>query len=114
MRRCMRATFAVTPVAGDSLDVYGTDLANNASGVLTRVAAERLRTGGWRTGLEPEADHAACVDCLLCWLYCPDSAIVLDELRFAGFDLEVCKGCELCAVVCPTGAVSMVDERRGG
>jgi 2-oxoacid:acceptor oxidoreductase delta subunit (pyruvate/2-ketoisovalerate family) len=71
---------------------------------------ERTRTGGWRTGLRPEVDLSACVDCLLCWLYCPDSAIVLDGETFAGFDLEVCKGCELCAVVCPTGAVRMVAE----
>jgi len=81
-----------------------------AGGVVTRVDAERLRTGGWRTGLKPDVDQAACVDCLLCWLYCPDSAIVLDGLRFAGFDLEVCKGCELCSVVCPTGAIAMVTE----
>ena len=79
-------------------------------GVVTRVEADRVRTGGWRTGLRPEVELAACVDCLLCWLYCPDSAIVLDGTHFTGFDLEVCKGCELCSVVCPTGAIAMVAE----
>jgi 2-oxoacid:acceptor oxidoreductase delta subunit (pyruvate/2-ketoisovalerate family) len=72
--------------------------------------AERLRTGSWRTGARPEVDLGACVDCLLCWLYCPDSAVVVDGTAFAGFDLDVCKGCELCAVVCPTGAIRMVAE----
>jgi len=79
-------------------------------GVVVRGDAERVRTGGWRTGLRPEVELAGCVDCLLCWLYCPDSAIVLDGTHFTGFDLDVCKGCELCAVVCPTGAITMVAE----
>jgi 2-oxoacid:acceptor oxidoreductase delta subunit (pyruvate/2-ketoisovalerate family) len=81
-----------------------------AGGVVVRDEAERPRTGGWRTGLRPEADLARCVDCLLCWLYCPDSAVLLDDAAFAGFDLDVCKGCELCAAVCPTGAIEMVTD----
>ena len=80
------------------------------AGVIERDEALRTRTGNYRTGLRPEADLAQCVDCLLCWLYCPDSAIVLEDSRFAGFDLEVCKGCEICSVVCPTGAIAMVTE----
>jgi 2-oxoacid:acceptor oxidoreductase delta subunit (pyruvate/2-ketoisovalerate family) len=50
------------------------------------------------------------VDCLLCWLYCPDSAVELDGTAFAGFDLDVCKGCEICAEMCPTGAIEMVAD----
>ena len=80
------------------------------AGIVERDEAQRPRTGNYRTGLRPEADPAACVDCLLCWLYCPDSAVVVDGTAFAGFDLDVCKGCEICAVVCPTGAIAMVAE----
>ena len=80
------------------------------AGALRPDEAERLRTGGWRTGVKPDVDLGACVNCLLCWLYCPDSAIVLDGTAFAGFDLDYCKGCEICATVCPTGAISMVAE----
>jgi 2-oxoacid:acceptor oxidoreductase delta subunit (pyruvate/2-ketoisovalerate family) len=79
-------------------------------GAVVRAEAERVHTDGWRTGLRPEADLARCVDCLLCWLYCPDSAVVLDGTAFAGFDLDVCKGCELCAEMCPTGAIEMVPD----
>ena len=68
------------------------------------------KTSGWRTGKRPEADLAACVNCLLCWLYCPDSAITLDGTSFTGFDYDYCKGCELCAEVCPAGAIAMVEE----
>jgi 2-oxoacid:acceptor oxidoreductase delta subunit (pyruvate/2-ketoisovalerate family) len=79
-------------------------------GAIVRADSGRVRTGGWRTGLKPEADLPRCVDCLLCWLYCPDSAVVLDGTTFAGFDLDVCKGCEICAEMCPTGAIEMVPD----
>jgi 2-oxoacid:acceptor oxidoreductase delta subunit (pyruvate/2-ketoisovalerate family) len=67
-------------------------------------------TGGWRTGVRPEVDLSKCVNCLLCWLYCPDSAITLDGTTFTGIDLTNCKGCEICATICPTEAIEMVAE----
>ncbi|MFZ1881735.1 MAG: 4Fe-4S binding protein [Gaiellaceae bacterium] len=73
--------------------------------------AMQPRTGGWRTGVRPEVDLSACVNCLLCWIYCPDSAITLDGTTFTGFDYDFCKGCEVCAEVCPVAAISMVEER---
>ena len=73
------------------------------AGRVTPSTAEQLHTGGWRTGVMPEVELSACVNCLLCWIYCPDSAIT-------GFDYDYCKGCELCAEVCPTGAITMVEE----
>jgi 2-oxoacid:acceptor oxidoreductase delta subunit (pyruvate/2-ketoisovalerate family) len=79
-------------------------------GVVVRAGAPRPRTGGWRTGVRPEADCSKCVNCLLCWVYCPDSAITLDGTVFTGFDYDVCKGCELCAEVCPQEAIAMVAE----
>jgi 2-oxoacid:acceptor oxidoreductase delta subunit (pyruvate/2-ketoisovalerate family) len=72
--------------------------------------AVQPRTGTWRTGLRPAVELSGCVNCLLCWLYCPDSAIELDGTNFSGFDYDHCKGCELCAEVCPTGAIVMVEE----
>ena len=81
-----------------------------AGGIVVRDSAKQPVTGGWRTGVKPEVDMSLCVDCMLCWLYCPDSAIVLNEGRFAGFDLDHCKGCEICAEMCPTGAIAMVAE----
>jgi len=79
-------------------------------GVVAAGDAEQPSTGGWRTGLRPEVELSACVNCLLCWLYCPDSAVLLDGTAFAGFDYEHCKGCEICAFACPTGAIAMVAE----
>lgn len=68
------------------------------------------RTGGWRTGLRPQVDLDGCVNCLLCWVYCPDSAIRVVDGAFAGFDLDLCKGCEICAAVCPAETIAMVAD----
>jgi 2-oxoacid:acceptor oxidoreductase delta subunit (pyruvate/2-ketoisovalerate family) len=81
-----------------------------AGGAVAPGETPRQATGAWRTGLKPRAQVDKCVNCLLCWLYCPDSAILLDGTVFAGFDYDVCKGCELCAEVCPVEAVEMVPE----
>jgi 2-oxoacid:acceptor oxidoreductase delta subunit (pyruvate/2-ketoisovalerate family) len=72
--------------------------------------AVQPRTGGWRTGLRPEVELSKCVNCLLCWLYCPDSAVRLEGSTFVGFDHDYCKGCELCAAVCPVDAIEMVRD----
>jgi len=80
------------------------------AGIVRPADAPRPATGGWRTGEAPVADLSRCVNCLLCWLYCPDSAIVLEGETFTGFDLDYCKGCAICAEVCPVDAIAMVAE----
>jgi 2-oxoacid:acceptor oxidoreductase delta subunit (pyruvate/2-ketoisovalerate family) len=79
-------------------------------GIVVRDEAVVPRTGGWRTGVRPEVELQKCVNCLLCWIYCPDSAVVLDGTTFTGFDLDHCKGCEICAEVCPADAIAMVAD----
>ena len=80
------------------------------AGVVGPDTSAQPRTGGWRTGVRPSVDLSACVNCLLCWLYCPDTAVLLDGTTFVGFDLDHCKGCELCAEVCPVDAIEMVPD----
>jgi 2-oxoacid:acceptor oxidoreductase delta subunit (pyruvate/2-ketoisovalerate family) len=79
-------------------------------GVVVRDEAARGRTAGWRTRGRPSADLSRCVNCLLCWLYCPDAAVRVEGEVFAGFDYDVCKGCEICVEMCPTGAIELVPE----
>ena len=70
-------------------------------------------TGGWRT-FYPVHDPEKCTNCLLCWIYCPDSAIRVKEGKFLEFDLKHCKGCGICAEECPDKiqAISMAEERK--
>jgi 2-oxoacid:acceptor oxidoreductase delta subunit (pyruvate/2-ketoisovalerate family) len=79
-------------------------------GVVIRDDAEQPETGGWRTGTKPHVELDRCVNCLLCWLYCPDSAVVLDGTTLVGFDERYCKGCEVCAEICPVNAIEMVAD----
>lgn len=81
-----------------------------AGGAVRPEEAPTVRTGGWRTGVRPTVDLGRCVNCLLCWLYCPDSAVRLEGTTFAGFEYDWCKGCELCSVVCPVDAIAMVED----
>lgn len=76
--------------------------------------AERMRTAGWRSGTKPSVDLSRCVNCLLCWVYCPDCALVVAHDRLLGVDYELCKACELCVEVCPVRAITMVDETELG
>jgi 2-oxoacid:acceptor oxidoreductase delta subunit (pyruvate/2-ketoisovalerate family) len=80
------------------------------AGVADPREVERPSTGDWRTTGKPVLDTTQCVNCLLCWMYCPDSAIVLAGTTLTGIDYDVCKGCELCVEVCPAGAIEMVSE----
>lgn len=76
--------------------------------------AARPRTGNWRDGLAPAAELTRCVNCLLCWAYCPDRAVHVENAVFRGIDRDRCKGCAICVAVCPTGALTMVPEAAMG
>ncbi len=66
-------------------------------------------SGGWRA-LRPVVDMDKCTHCMICWIFCPDSSIKAENMRFAGIDLDHCKGCGICAVECPPKAIQMVNE----
>ncbi len=68
--------------------------------ILDAGNAEDYRTGSWRT-YRPVWDEEKCIHCLFCWIYCPDSAIIVEEGKMKGIDLEHCKGCGICAQECP-------------
>jgi 2-oxoacid:acceptor oxidoreductase delta subunit (pyruvate/2-ketoisovalerate family) len=80
------------------------------AGIVRPGETAQPRMGGWRTGVKPVVALDRCVNCLLCWLYCPDSAVQLDGTTFVGFDYDSCKGCEICSVVCPVDAIEMMAD----
>lgn len=79
-------------------------------GVVLAQSAAPPHTGGWRMGEKPSVRLDACVNCMLCWVYCPDSAVKIKDEALLGFDYDYCKGCGICREVCPTGAIKMVAE----
>lgn len=78
--------------------------------VLEAGNAKYYKTGGWRT-LRPVLE-GRCNHCLQCWIFCPDSAVMVKDEKLVGFDLDHCKGCGICAESCALKAISMVDEQK--
>jgi len=70
-----------------------------------RATATLRHTGSWRME-RPEIELAKCKRCFLCYLYCPDAAIRLDEDNYPHLDYDHCKGCMICSAECPTQAIA--------
>ena len=66
-------------------------------------------TGGWRSE-RPVRDDAKCTQCLLCWVFCPDTSVKVADEKVYDFDYDHCKGCGICAHECPFDAIEMVPE----
>ena len=66
-------------------------------------------TGGWRSERPVRSDEK-CTQCLLCWIVCPDTSVMVADEKVVDFDLDHCKGCGICAQVCPVDAIDMVPE----
>jgi len=71
--------------------------------------AMQYKTGGWRT-FKPVVDKDKCINCMQCWIFCPDSAVKVKDEKMIGFDYDHCKGCGICAEVCPVKCIKMEKE----
>ena len=73
--------------------------------------AAEFKTGDWRS-TRPVHHPDNCIQCLFCWAYCPDTAVLIKDGKMAGFDMDHCKGCGICAHECPgkKGAKAIVME----
>jgi pyruvate ferredoxin oxidoreductase delta subunit len=83
--------------------------------VLEGGTAEQFQTGDWRSE-RPVWHPEICIQCLLCWIHCPDSSITVDKAtsKMTGFDYKHCKGCGICAEICPTKpkSITMQPEEK--
>ncbi|MDO4854674.1 MAG: 4Fe-4S binding protein [Coriobacteriia bacterium] len=66
-------------------------------------------TGGWRS-MRPVWDKEKCKNCMICWAYCPDASIEVENGEMTGIDLFHCKGCGVCVTECKFGALSLITE----
>lgn len=73
--------------------------------------AHHYQTGDWRS-FRPIWLKDRCIQCLRCWIMCPDSAIITEDGKVVGIDYSHCKGCGICANECPAkvDAIKMVKE----
>ncbi len=74
---------------------------------ITSVPSTANKTGLWRT-FKPVIDYEKCIKCYICWKFCPDVAIIIDD--FPKIDYDYCKGCGICANECPKNAITMEKE----
>jgi pyruvate ferredoxin oxidoreductase delta subunit len=75
--------------------------------VLDAGTACQFITGGWRSE-RPVWNKEKCIQCMLCWVSCPDSSIEVTDGKVSGIDLEHCKGCGICAKECPVKPVKAI------
>jgi len=73
------------------------------------VPSDVIKTAGWRT-FRPVIHLEACTKCNVCWKFCPDVAIRIDEQGWPVVLLDYCKGCGICAEECKPLAIEMVKE----
>lgn len=79
-------------------------------GLITEAGnSQDYETGSWRAH-RPLIDMDKCSHCMICWVYCPDSSIMVKDGKLAGVDYTHCKGCGICAHECPRKAITMVEE----
>ena len=75
--------------------------------------AREFKTGSWKVKM-PLLIPEKCIHCMACWMYCPDSAVIVKDGKVVGFDLDRCKGCGICSHECPVKgkAIMMISEKE--
>lgn len=73
--------------------------------------ASQYRTGDWRS-VRPVWDTEKCIQCGVCYIFCPDMAIKKTEDGYFEANLYYCKGCGICAQECITGCITMFEEEE--
>ena len=91
------------------IDTWGPERHQLGATIPVAGNSEEVETGGWRSQV-PVISPEKCTGCLLCYFYCPDASIIIEEGKAAGIDFEHCKGCGICARECPVWVISMKEE----
>lgn len=67
------------------------------------------KNSGWRSK-RPDVNLDKCVNCLQCYLYCPEGVISHSDGKII-IDYDFCKGCGICEKICKLKAITMEEER---
>jgi pyruvate ferredoxin oxidoreductase delta subunit len=93
------------------IDTWGPDKHELGATIPVSGNSQDFETGGWRS-LVPAIDSAKCSGCMLCYFYCPDASIIIEDGKAVGVDLKHCKGCGICSKECPAAAITMKTEEK--
>lgn len=63
----------------------------------------------WREK-KPVWNRMSCFKCAVCYLNCPDAAIMQVDDGYYDISQDICKGCGICARECPNDAITMTPE----
>ncbi|MFC2159136.1 4Fe-4S binding protein [Actinomycetota bacterium] len=74
--------------------------------ILEAGNSAEYKTGEWRTK-DFYINKDECSNCLLCFIYCPEKCVRLDNNEISGIDPDYCKGCGICAEECPKNAIEV-------
>ena len=74
-------------------------------------SSKENKTGNWRV-FKPVWDEKKCIQCMQCWIYCPDIAIPQKNKKRLETNFDYCKGCGICSDVCPVKCIKMVKEEK--
>jgi pyruvate ferredoxin oxidoreductase delta subunit len=68
-------------------------------------------TGDWKVRY-PHIDKGKCINCLICYIYCPENCIEVKNGKIDKLNLKYCKGCGICETECKKGAIRMIKTNN--
>ena len=78
--------------------------------IITEPGSTRqYKTGDWRSQ-RPTYNFKKCIKCGICYIFCPEGCISMNEDALPVADLDYCKGCGICQNECVTGCIRMEME----
>ncbi len=80
---------------------------------LDAATSLQFKTGDWATEV-PVWNSETCINCLACWIACPDDCWEVKDGKITGLNLDYCKGCGICAHECPSKPKSITMKPKNG